>query len=126
MGVIVLITLGSILTDIFHYLLSPLGGYHVLFENLIAGFGFFLHDNLPGMSFDPGTWGSGLAAFLLAMILAHRCLKAWASRTKRHWSFITSFCLALILPVLFVISLIIPGVLVQWEMLRQVVWLEVH
>ncbi len=30
------------------------------------------------------------------------------------------------LPVMFVISFIVPGVLLQWETLRQVVWIEVR
>ena len=50
------------------------------------------------MSFDAGTFGPGLRASVLALIL----------------------------PVLFVISFIVPGVLVLWEMLRQEVWQEVR
>lgn len=125
-GVMVLICVGMFLANVFLYMCFLGGGYHQLFERFIAGCWFFLRDNLPAMSFDAGTWGPGLGAFLLATILAHRFLKAWAARTHRYWSFITSFCLALILPVLFVISFMVPGVLVQWEMLRQVVWLEVR
>jgi len=94
--------------------------------HLTAGFYFFLRDNLPAMSFDAGTWGPGLTAFLLAMIFGHRFLSSWAARMGRYWSFGSSFCLALVVPVLFVISFIVPGVLLQWEMLRQVVWIEVR
>ncbi|MES2921715.1 MAG: hypothetical protein V4819_09215 [Verrucomicrobiota bacterium] len=125
-GVIVLICLGLFLAISFLYALSPFGGYDLLFVEFIGGFWFFLRDNLPAMSFDAGTWGPGLGAFLLAVVFAHRFLKAWAARTNRYWSFATSFSLALVVPVLFVISFIVPGVLVQWEMLRQVVWLEVN
>ncbi len=125
-GVIALIYLGLILSSSFLYMLSPFGGYDLLFVEFIGGFWFFLRDNLSAISFDTGTWGPGVAAFLLAVIFAHRILKAWAAGAGRHWTFSTTFCLALILPVLFVISFIVPGVLLQWEMLRQVVWIEVR
>jgi hypothetical protein len=103
--------------------MSDLGEYDLLLMELIGGFWFFLRDNLPAMSFDAGTWGPGLGAFLLAIIFAHRFLAAWAARTNRHWGFATTFCLALTVPTLFVISFIVPGVLLQWEMLRQGIWL---
>ena len=110
----------------FLYMLSPFGGYDLLFVELIGGFWFFLRDNLPAMSFDAGTWGPGLAAFLLMITIAHRILKSWAAKTNRYWSVGSSFCVALLVPVIFVISFIVPGVLLQWEMLRQVVWIEVR
>lgn len=125
-GVIALICLGLALSDMFLHLSSPFGGYDLIFERFIGGFWFFLRDSLPAISFDAGTWGPGVAALLLAMIFAHRFFAAWAVRTNRYWSCATSFCLVLVVPVLFVISFIVPGVLLQWEMLRQVVWLEVH
>jgi hypothetical protein len=103
--------------------MSDLGGFDLLLVELIGGFWFFLRENLPAISFDAGTWGPGLGAFLLAMIFAHRFLAAWAARTSRHWSFATTFCLVLTVPTLFVISFIVPGVLLQWEMLRQTIWL---
>lgn len=125
-GVIALLLLGMIVLDIVLYQSSPFGGYELLFEEVVGGFWFFLRENLPAMSCDAGTWGPGLGAFLLATIVAHRFLKAWAARTNRHWSFATTFCLALIVPVLFVIAFIIPGVLLQWEILRQHHWIEIR
>lgn len=91
-----------------------------LLVHLVAGFWFFLSENLTALSSDAGTWVPGLGAFLLATVFSHRFLAAWAARTSRHWSFATTFCVALIVPVLFVIAFLIPGVLVQWEILRQV------
>lgn len=123
LGVIALICVGLIVMVNLLYMLSPFGGYDLLFGELIGGFWFFLRENLPAMSFDAGTWGPGLGAFLLAMIGAHRFLTAWAARTNRHWSFATTFCLLLAVPVMFVISFIVPGVLLQWELLRQGIWL---
>jgi hypothetical protein len=67
-----------------------------------------------------------LGAFLIAVVFLHRWLSRWASRTGRPWSFATSFCLVSLVPVLFVISFIVPGVIVQWEMLRETAWIEVR
>lgn len=125
-GVIALIYLGLILSDMFLNLSSPRGGYDLIIERIAGGFWFFIRDNVPAMSFDAGTWGPGLGTFLVAIIFSHRFLKAWAARANRYWSFGTTFCLALVLPTLFVISFIVPGVLLHWEMLRQVVWIEVN
>lgn len=126
LGVIVLIYVGIFVMLNFLYMLAPFGGYDLLFEELLGGFWFFLRENVPAMSFDAGTWGPGLGAFLLATILAHRFLTAWAARTNRHWSLATTFCLVLTVPVMFVISFIVPGVLLQWEMLRQVPWINIR
>ena len=123
LGVIALICAGVFVTANLLNLFSPFGGYDLLLLEFMGGFWFFLRENLPAISFDAGTWGPGLGAFLLAMFVAHRFLAAWAATTNRHWSFATTFCLLLTVPVMFIISFIIPGVLLQWEMLRQVIWL---
>jgi hypothetical protein len=123
LGVITLICVSLLVILNLLYMFSPFGGFDLLFQELLQGFWFFLRENLPKMSFDAGTWGPGLGAFLLAMIVAHRFLGAWAAGTNRHWSLATTFCLLLAVPVMFVIAFIIPGVLLQWEMLRQEIWL---
>ena len=122
---IALLLMGVGLLLVILQIVSPYGGYDLLLFQFVTGFWFFLRENLPAMSFDAGTWGPGIGAFLLATILAHRFLTAWAVRTNRHWSFATTFCLALTVPVLFVISFIVPGVLLQWEILRQVPWIDI-
>jgi len=125
-ALIILILFGLFVVVNVLYLMDPFGGYHLLFFEFIGGFWFFLRENLAAMSWDAGTWGPALGAFLLATFIVHLFLSAWAARTNRHWSFATSLCVALLVPVLFVIAFIIPGVLLQWEMLRQVHWIEVR
>lgn len=123
-GFIVRIGLGLFLTANLLAIFAPFDGYDLVLLELITGFWFFLSRNLPSMSWDVGTWGPGLGAFLLATVFSHRFLARWAARTNRHWNFGTSLCLALMVPVLFVISFIVPGVLLQLEVLRQVPWFE--
>lgn len=105
---------------------SPFGGLDLIYERFIFGFWFFLRDSLPAISWDAGTWGPGLAAFLLAALLVHRPAAAWAARSGRHWSVASTMCLALAVPVLFVVAFIVPGVLLQWEMLRQTPWVDIR
>jgi hypothetical protein len=124
--VLVLLLLGFGILLLLMEFWFPFGGYDLLLLHFGAGFWFFLSENLPAMSSDAGMWGPGLGAFLLATAFVHRFLAAWAARTSRHWSFATTFCLALIVPVLFVIAFIVPGVLLQWEILRQAHWIEIR
>jgi len=130
LGVIAVICVGLILLLELVVGLSPFGlafgGYDLLAARLSGGFWFFFRENVPAMSWDAGTWAPGLGAFLLAFAVGHRFLKSWAVRTRRYWSFASSFCLVLTIPVLFVVAFIVPGVLLQWEILRHVPWLEVH
>lgn len=115
-GLLVVLTCG---------MFAKTGGLLLIFR-LLAGFYFFLRENLPAITYDAGTFGPGVAAFGIATLMLHRLCAKWAVRTARPWSFGTSLCLALIVPVLFVISFIVPGVLLQWEMLRQVPWLDMN
>jgi hypothetical protein len=110
----------------FTYAAAPFSGNDLILERLITGFWHFLAVNIPAISWNVATWGPGLGAFLLATVLLHRWLSRWASRTGRPWSFSTSFCLVLLVPVLFVISFIVPGVLLQWEALRETIWIVVR
>ncbi len=104
--------------------ISPFGGYHLLLEEFGKGFWYFLDENVPAISWDAGTWVPGLVAFVLALLMIHRILSRWAAAANRYWSFGSSFCLVLLLPVLFAVSLLVPGVLLQWELLRQTHWIE--
>lgn len=104
----------------------PFSGNDLIFGRFLFGFVPFLQNNLPAISWNAATWGPGLGAFVIATIFAHRWLARWAARTGRPWSFVTTFCLMSLVPVLFVISFIVPGVLLQWEMLREVVWIDVR
>jgi hypothetical protein len=104
----------------------PFSGNDLILGRFFTGFWHFLTANLPMISWNAATWGPGLGAFLIAVVFLHRWLSRWASRTGRPWSFATSFCLVSLVPVLFVISFIVPGVIVQWEMLRETAWIEVR
>lgn len=100
-------------------------GHDLILNQFLTGFWRFLAVNVPAISWNASTWGPGLAAFVVATLFLHRWLRRWAARTGRPWSFMTSVCLVLLVPVLFVISFIVPGVLLQWEMLRNTAWVEV-
>lgn len=106
-------------------LLFPFRGYDLIFIRLVTGFWFFLNENLALLSTDSRTWGPGLGAFLLATALIHRFLAIRSARSGRYWTLASSLGVALILPVLFVISFLVPGVLLQWEMLREIPWINV-
>lgn len=125
-GGVFCVLLVIILIEGFLHLSDPFGGYDLLFEELVTGFYFFLHKNLPAISWDAGTWAPGVGAFSIAMIFIHRFLRAWSVRTHRHWSYASTLCLMSLLPVLFIISFIVPGVLLQWELLRQTPWIDVR
>lgn len=105
---------------------DPFSGNDLILEHLLFGFVSFLKNNIPAISWNAATWGPGLCAFVITVAFVHRWLGGWAKRTGRTWSFATSFCLVLLVPVLFVISLLVPGVLLQWEALREVVWVNVR
>ncbi|GAA5129897.1 hypothetical protein JIN84_03950 [Luteolibacter yonseiensis] len=125
-GTIVLILVGLFVTANLLYVFSPYGGYDLLFLEFVCGFYYFLGENLPAISWDAGTWGPGVGAFLLATVVIHRFLKSWFTRKSRHWSLASTFCVMALLPVSFAISFIVPGVILQWELLRQVHWIEVR
>lgn len=101
--------------------ISPFSGNGWIIERFLTGFWHFLAASLPAISWNAATWGPGLGAFLIAVVFLHRWLSRWALRTGRSWSFATSFCVVSLVPVLFVIAFLVPGVLLQWEMLREAV-----
>ena len=92
--------------------------------HLIAGFGFFLGEKLPAITSDAGTWGPGLAAWWVALMVGHRFLRDWAVARGFQWRVTTTACLGLLLPVLFAISFIVPGILLQVDGLRKVRWFD--
>jgi hypothetical protein len=92
--------------------------------HLVAGFYFFLRENIPAISGDAATWIPGLGAFLLAMAIAHFFLRAWAAKRNRKWSLSTTAALGAVIPVLFATAFIVPGVILQVSTLRDVRWFE--
>lgn len=99
-------------------------GFDDVMIHLLGGFFFFLRENLARISTDSATWVPGLLAFCLALAIGHRFLHSYAVRKNRTWSFITTVCLGLVLPVLFIVAFIVPGVLLQAKSLAQIPWFE--
>lgn len=92
--------------------------------HLLTGFAFFLRRNLATISTDAGTWGPGVVAFGLALGLGHHFLRGWAKKRDRKWSMLSTLCVGLLLPVLFMIAFLVPGALVQLEGLAGVKWFQ--
>lgn len=82
---------------------------HLLIHALF-GFVFFLLENIPRTAVNAATWVPGVAAFVLGLLVLHLFLKPWAGKRGRHWTLGSSIALASWVPVLFVISFLVPGV----------------
>lgn len=91
---------------------------------LLTGFASFLRLNLPRISSDAGTWAPGLAAFVLALGVGHFFLRGWAKNRNRPWSAGSTLCAGLVLPLLFAISFLVPGVLLQVQLLGEMRWFD--
>lgn len=92
--------------------------------HLVTGFVRFLDGNMRKVSSDSGTWGPGLAAFLIAAFVGHRILRSWSGKRQLPWSMRSTACVALLLPVLFFVSFLVPGALLQLRELGKVAWFE--
>jgi hypothetical protein len=103
---------------------SYFSGRGQLVDEMLTGFHSFLRGNLPAIAWNRETWLPGTAAFLMLPFAIHFVMKPWARRRNRYWSFGSSICTAMSIPALFSISLIVPGILVQWDALRQTPWVE--
>jgi hypothetical protein len=86
-------------------LLSAIGSYH------------FLSTNLPRISVNADTLIPGIAAFLIATLAAHGMIAAYHRKRGKHWQFSNTCCLAALLPVLFIIAFLVPGVILQVKLL---------
>ncbi|MCW1922356.1 hypothetical protein OKA05_07310 [Luteolibacter arcticus] len=107
------------------FLALPIPGIFALIEacgRLLLGFAFFLSANLHKISSDAGTWGPGLAAFLLGLAVIHGFGRSWAQRRQQGWRASTTFSLGLLLPLLFAISFLVPGVFLQVQQLAKAPW----
>lgn len=108
------------------FMIAMAGGFG-FFEaiwRLLTGFISFLRDNLPRISSDAGTWGPGLAAFGLAVVVGHFFLRGWARTRSRPWSAGSTLCAGLVLPLLFAISFLVPGVLLQLKLFGEMRWFD--
>ncbi len=89
----------------------------------LGGFYFFLRENLPRISTNAATWVPGVIAFFLGVAGMHLLFRGRAKRNGLSWRFGTSFALASIFPVLFVIAFLVPGVLLQVQGLSGTRWI---
>lgn len=100
---------------------TQFGGTQVLFE-LIGGFVFFLKAKVPLISPNPATWVPGVAALVLAAVGIHLFLRPWAVKRGKRWPVGNSLALAAVIPVLFVIAFLVPGILLQVQGLSGTRW----
>lgn len=117
----ILVILGSVLIGLLALpAISPfIGALTDLGIHLVGGFVFFLRDHLPRMSWNAATWIPGSTAFVMAILFIHRPLKKWAAARERSWNGASTCCLAALIPLLFGISFLVPGVLLQVRLLGQ-------
>lgn len=94
--------------------------------HLVAGFAFFVRDKLPRISADAGTWGPGLLAFGLALVVLHPFVSGWAKKRNRPWSAGSTLCIGLALPLLFATTFPVLGILLQVGRLAEVKWFGVQ
>lgn len=82
--------------------------YHFLF-----GFVWFLERNLGRMNFNADTLVPGCIAYSLVILLLDGKMRRLCRKRGRAWSFCSSILVGLLLPAVFGISLIVPGVMLQ-------------
>ncbi len=85
--------------------------------HLLFGFVFFLERNFPRMNFNWDTLAPGLAAYVLALFMFHWSMRKFCRARTRDWSFRSSCVVALLLPAVFGISFIVPGLILQIQAL---------
>ncbi len=86
--------------------------YHFLF-----GFVCFLERNLGRMNFNADTLVPGCIAYGLVVLLLHWKMRRLCRKCGRAWSFGSSFLVVLLLPAVFGISFLVPGVMLQLQAL---------
>jgi hypothetical protein len=78
---------------------------------------YFLAANLPRISANADTLIPGIGAYLIATLAAHRMIAGFHQRRGRTWPFSNTCCLAALLPVLFIIAFLVPGVILLLNLL---------
>lgn len=86
-------------------------GAYLQIYHLVFGFWFFLRDNLKAASPNADTWVPGVLAFIAALWIAHLYVAKWARRRGVHWTAASTLALGMLLPVLFALAFLVPGVL---------------
>ncbi len=91
------------------YLISS--GAYLQIYHLLFGFWFFLRDNLKAASPNADTWVPGVFAFIAALWIAHHYVVKWARMRGVHWTAASTLALGMLLPVLFALAFLVPGIL---------------
>lgn len=89
----------------------------LLLLQIATGFYHFLAANMPRISTNADTLMPGIGAYVIATLAAHRMIAGFHHRRGKHWPFSNTCCLAALLPVLFVIAFLVPGVILQLQLL---------
>lgn len=79
----------------------------------LTGFARFLMHNIPAMTPNTATWVPGLAAFILAVAVAHFLLARPLRRGFGVWRVSHTLTLAMFLPLLFATAFLVPGILLH-------------
>lgn len=83
--------------------------------HLLFGFVYFLERNLGRMNFNADTLVPGCIAYGLVVLLLHWKMRQLCQKRGRAWSIYSSFLVGLLLPALFGISFLIPGVILHLQ-----------
>lgn len=110
---VVLFCLAGIPLLLFLFVLGTYSGHTQAALRFLGGFYFFLRENLPRISTNAATWVPGLMAFFLGVVAIHFLFAKQVRRKGLSWGLGTSFALAAIVPVLFVVAFLAPGVILQ-------------
>jgi hypothetical protein len=90
-----------------------MNGFVEALYHLLCGFVFFLGRNLTRMNFNADTLVPGLVTYGICVVILHLLLRRMCRARQRPWSIAASFQVALLLPALFGISFLIPGMILQ-------------
>ena len=101
----------------------PSQTWHVL-SRFLTGFVRFLARNIPAMSPNAATWVPGVVAFAIATAVLHRLLAGPLRRRLGTWRVSHTISLAMVLPVLFIIAFIVPGIILHAVPLAMEPWFE--
>lgn len=93
-----------------------------LLPRFATGFYHFLAANLPRISANADTLIPGIGAYLIATLAAHRMIAGFYQRRGKTWPFSNTCCLAALLPVLFIIAFLVPGVILQLKLIAGDSW----
>jgi hypothetical protein len=115
--------LGTIFVFLWMFVLTPAALAAVLLR-LATGFPRFLATNLPEVSVNADILIPGIAAFGIATLAIHGMGAACCRKRGKHWPFSNTCCLAALLPVLFIIAHLVPGVILQIQLLAAEPWFE--